>query len=70
MLINYFDKTFVLALYDSFLKLNCDTENMVILNTCSFRKKMLSNLTCVLIYSLTKYVLEDGFKDSSVLKIL
>ena len=36
---------------------------------CSFQKKMLSNLTCVLIYSLTKYVLEDGFKDSCVLKI-
>ena len=25
---------------------------------------MLSNLTCVLIYSLTKFVLKDGFKDS------
>ena len=31
---------------------------------------MLSNFTCVLIYSLTKCALEDGFKDSCVLKIL
>ena len=30
---------------------------------CSLQKKMLSNLTCVLIYSLTKCVFEDGFKD-------
>ena len=41
---------------------------MLILNTCSFQNNMLSNLTCVLIYSLTKCVLEDGFKDSCVLK--
>ena len=27
-------------------------ENMLILHTCSFQKKMLSNLTCALIYSL------------------
>ena len=27
-------------------------------------------LTCVLIYSLRKCVLEDGFKDSCVLKVL
>ena len=33
---------------------------MLILNTCSFQKEMLSNLTYVLIYSLTKCVLEDG----------
>ena len=33
---------------------------MLILNTCSFQKKMLSNLTCVLIYSWTKCVIEDG----------
>ena len=32
----------------------------VLLNTCSFQKKMLPNLICVLIYSLTKCVLEDG----------
>ena len=66
---NNFDKTFVLAFYNSFLKieLNCDKENMFNLNTCSFQKKMLSNLTCVLIYSLTKRVVED---DSCVLGIL
>ena len=34
-----------------------------------YKKKMF--LTCVLmIYVLTKYILEDGFKDSYVLKIL
>ena len=40
-----FDKTFALAFYDSFLKikLNCDKENKLILNTCCFQKKMLSN---------------------------
>ena len=32
--------------------------------TCSFLIKMLSNSTCVLIYSLTKCVLEDGVIDS------
>ena len=37
---------------------------------CSFQKKMLSNLTRVLIYLLTKCVLVDGFKDSCVLQIL
>ena len=47
---NDFDKTFVLAFYKSFpkIKLNCNKENMLILNTCSFQKKMLCNLTCVL----------------------
>ena len=69
---NDFDKTFALAFYTSFLKieLNCDKENMIIFNTCSFQKKMLSNLTCVLIYSLTKCVLAESSKDSCVLKIL
>ena len=64
-------ETFVIAFYNSFLKieLNCDKENMIILNTSSFQK-MFSDLTCALIYSLTKYVLEDDFKDSSVLKNL
>ena len=44
---NDFDKTFVLAFYNSFLKLelNCDKENVVILNTRSLQKKMPSNLT-------------------------
>ena len=41
---------------------------MTILNTCSFQKKLQSNLTCVLIYSLTKCVLKYGFKESCVLK--
>ena len=33
-LLNYFDRTFVLAFYNSFLKtkLNCDRENTLILN--------------------------------------
>ena len=30
--------------------------------TCSFKRKMLPNSTCALIYSLTKCVLEDDFK--------
>ena len=42
---------------------------MLILNTFSFQKKI-SNTTCVLIYSLTKFFLEDGFKDACVLKNL
>ena len=33
-----------------------------------FQKNMLSNLTCVLIYSLKKCVLADDFKDSCFLK--
>ena len=68
---NDFGKTFVLAFYSSFLKikLNCDKENILILNIYSFQK-MLSNLICVPIYSPSKFVLEDSFKDSSVLKIL
>ena len=73
MLIKDFDKTFVLVFCNSFLKmveLNCDKENTLILNAYSFQKKKLSNSTCVLIYSLTKCILEDGFKDSCVLKIL
>ena len=68
---NDFDKTFALAFYYSFLKieLHCDKEIMIIFNTCSFQKKM-SNLTCVLIYSLTKCDLEDDSKDSCGLEIL
>ena len=69
--INEFDKTFVLASYNSFLEieLNCDKENMIILNTCSFQKKM-SNSIYVPTYSLKKCVLENDFKDSCVMKIL
>ena len=42
---NNFDETFVLAFYDSFLKieLSWDKENMLILNTCSFQKRILFN---------------------------
>ena len=56
---------FVLALYNSFLKigLNSDKENMLII-------KMWSNLTRILIYSLAKFVLEHGFEESFALKIL
>ena len=72
MLMNDFDKTFLLAFYSSFLtiKLNCDQQNMLLLNTYSFHRKMLSNLMSALISSLTKCALKDGFKDSYVLKIL
>ena len=38
---------------------------MSILNPCSFQK-MLSNLTCVLIYSLAKFVLEDNCSENFV----
>ena len=61
---NDFDKTFVLAFYNCCLKinLNCDKENMFILNTCSFQKRILSNLTYILIYSFTKCCLEMVLK--------
>ena len=67
-----FNKIFVLAFHNSILKikLNCDKENKLILNKCSFQKKMLPNLICVLIFLLTKCILEDGFEDNCVLKIL
>ena len=35
-----------------------------------FSKEDVANLACVLIYSLTKYVLEDGFKDNSPENVL
>ena len=48
------------------IELNCDKENHVdFRHSCSFQK--MCNLTCVLIYSLTKYVLENGFEDSFVI---
>ena len=62
----------VLAFCDSFLKieLNCDWENYVnIKYTCSFQRKMLPNLTCVLTYSLAKCVLGDVLK-TAVMKTL
>ena len=39
-----FDKTFILAFYNPFLKieLNCDKENMLILNIAVFNRKCLS----------------------------
>ena len=48
---------FVIALYNSFLKigLNSDKENMLIIK---------------INYSLAKFVLEDGFEESFALKIL
>ena len=69
---NDFDKTFLLAFNNYFLKieLNLDKESILILNTCSFQKKMLPNLTRPLIKSLMISVLQEGFKDNSVLKIL
>ena len=37
-----FDRKFVLSFYTSFLEieLNCDKENILMLNTCSFQKKI------------------------------
>ena len=67
-----FNKTFVPAFYNYFLKikLNCDKENMLNLNSSSFQKKILPNVTSVVIYLLTIWVIEDGFKDNCVLKTL
>ena len=69
---NNFNKRFGIAFYNSFRKVksNCDQENMSILHTHSFQKEMLFTLARVLIYSLTKLVLKDGFKDNCVLRIL
>ena len=66
---NNFDKKFLFAFDSYFLKItvNCGKEDMLILNRCSFQKKILSNLTCVLIYSLTTCVLEDGSEKSKKL---
>ena len=50
MLMNDFDKTFVLAFYIFFflkIELNCVKENKLIFTTCSFHKNMLSNLASV-----------------------
>ena len=68
ILIKYFCLLFTVFFLK--IKLNCDKENMIVLNTCSFQKKMLSNLTCVLIYLLTECIFEDGFKDSCAMKIV
>ena len=56
---NSVDKTFMLGFYNSFLKtkLNCHKENMLVLNTCSFQKKMFSDLVI-------------DFKDRYVMKTL
>ena len=46
------------------MELNCYKENHVnFKDICSFQK-MLPNLMCVPIYSLTKFVYADGFKDN------
>ena len=64
------DKKFVLASYNTFLKIELKLivikKIMLMLNASSYQKKILSNLTCILIYSLTKCALEDGLKDSAV----
>ena len=69
-LMNRSDKKFVFASYNTFLKIELKLivieKIMLILNGRNFQKKMLFNLTCVLIYSLTKCALEDGLKDSVV----
>ena len=74
MLTNDFDEKFVLALLKIIFckkkKKIVIKKILLILNIYSFQKKMLSNLTYVLIYSLTKCISKDGFKDSCVLKIL
>ena len=68
---NNFNKTFGIAFYNfRKVKSNCDQENMSILHTRNFQKEMLFTLSRVLIYSLTKLVLKDGFKDNCVLRIL
>ena len=58
MLVNAFDKKIVLAFYNSFLI----KKIMLILNTCSSQKKMLSNLTCVLILLIDKMCSLRWFK--------
>ena len=52
-LINYFDKKFVLAFDNYFLKieLNCDKYKTLILNARSFQNRMLSNLTLYFAFS-------------------
>ena len=37
--------------------------------TCSFQVKILPNLLCVLIYPLTKCLVEDGFKDCKKISV-
>ena len=66
----WFDKKFVLAFYNYLLKieLNCDKENYV--NFKHFLKDVVKNHKYVLIYSLTKCILEHGFKESCVQNIL
>ena len=59
--IECFDKKLVLALYNSLLKIYCDKVNHVdYICIYSFQKKMLSNLTFVLIYSSAKCALQAG----------
>ena len=53
---------YVFSFCNSFLKIEkCDLENYVNFKyTCSFQRKVLPNLTCPVIYSLAKCVLEGG----------
>ena len=54
---------YVFAFCNSFSEnsIKCDLENYVNFKyTCSFQRKVLPNLTCVVIYSLRKCVLEGG----------
>ena len=58
---------FVLAFLNSINKIIIGVnaiKKFVPKHTCSLQKKMLPNLTCVLIYSLIDWVLEDGLKDN------
>ena len=57
---------YLFASCDLFYKeLKCYQENYVKFKyTCSFQRKMLPNLKCVLICSSTKFAHEDGFKDN------
>ena len=41
-LTNDFDKTFVLPLYNSFVKIELNSDNNIMLNTCNFKRKMLN----------------------------
>ena len=56
-----FGKIFVLVFHNYFLKikLTCDKENMLISNTCSFQKKMLSNLTCYVNKSMAEFTVKE-----------
>ena len=62
-------KKIVFAFYNCFLKieLDCHKEYHVYFKYAQFSKEV---VVYALIYSLSKGILEDGFQDSCVLKIL